>query len=81
MDLEKITLREYKSNDAKTVVSWLKDEYAFRQWCADRYENFPITANDINALYSNGSVMPFTFCFGNEVVGAFHNSLSEQKPW
>ena len=71
LDLEKITLREYKSNDAKTVVSWLKDEYAFRQWCADRYENFPITADDMNALYSNGDVLPFAFCIGNEVAGHF----------
>lgn len=71
LDSEKITLREYESNDAKTIVTWLKDEYAFRQWCADRYGNFPITADDMNVLYEKGGVMPFTFFCGNEIAGHF----------
>lgn len=45
-------LRLYKNTDADIIVKWLKSEYAFRQWCADRYENYPITADDMNNYYS-----------------------------
>ena len=46
-----LRLRPYKECDAKTIVSWIKNEFSFRQWCADRYESYPITADDINAHY------------------------------
>ena len=44
-------LRPYKACDAKTVVSWIKDETAFRMWSADRFERYPITQEDLNAHY------------------------------
>lgn len=47
-----LELRLYKSTDAQIIVKWLKNEYAFRQWSADRYENYPITAEDMNKYYS-----------------------------
>ena len=50
-----LRLRPYKSCDAETIVSWIKDEYALRQWCADRYDHYPITASDINDQYNNHS--------------------------
>ena len=50
-----LRLRPYKSCDAEVIVSWIKDEYAFRQWCADRYDHFPITVSDINAQYNSYS--------------------------
>ena len=50
-----LRLRPYKSCDAETIVSWIKDEYAFRQWCADRYDHYPITASDINDQYNSHS--------------------------
>lgn len=46
-----LRLRPYKACDAKVIVSWIKDEVAFRKWCADRYESYPITAEDMNAHY------------------------------
>lgn len=46
-----LRLRPYKECDAKTIVSWIKNEFSFRQWCADRYERYPITADDMNAHY------------------------------
>ncbi|MEE0930011.1 MAG: GNAT family protein [Acutalibacteraceae bacterium] len=46
-----LRLREYKPCDAKTIVSWIKDEVTFRKWSSDRYESFPITADDINKKY------------------------------
>lgn len=46
-----IRLRPYKACDAQTITKWIKDEVTFRQWCADRYEKYPITADDMNAYY------------------------------
>ncbi len=44
-------LREYNASDAEVITTWIENEYAFRQWSADRYEKYPITANDINQYY------------------------------
>ncbi|MBE6900882.1 MAG: GNAT family N-acetyltransferase [Ruminococcaceae bacterium] len=46
-----LRLRPYKRCDAQHIASWIKSEYVFRQWCADRYESYPIRAEDINAHY------------------------------
>ena len=46
-----LRLRPYKPCDAKTIVTWIKDEVAFRKWCSDRFENYPITAEDMNEKY------------------------------
>ena len=46
-----LRLRPYKACDAKTIVSWIKDETAFRKWSADRFEQYPITEGDLNAHY------------------------------
>ncbi len=48
-------LRPYEKRDAKAIVKWLKSEYAFRQWSADRYESYPISADDMNRYYSQYS--------------------------
>lgn len=46
-----IKLRPYKPCDAQTIISWCKDEASFRKWTSDRYESFPITAEDMNRKY------------------------------
>ena len=46
-----LRLRPYKACDASVIVSWIGDETAFRKWCADRYESYPITAEDMNSHY------------------------------
>lgn len=46
-----LRLRPYKTCDAQTITKWLKSEYAFWQWSADRYEEYPITAEDMNLYY------------------------------
>ena len=46
-----LRLRPYKISDAKTILSWCKDEAAFRKWTSDRYEAFPITESDMNKKY------------------------------
>lgn len=48
-------LRKYNPCDAKVIVKWLKNEYAFRQWSADRYDKYPLTADDMNNYYSQYS--------------------------
>lgn len=48
-----LRLRPYKPCDAKTIAGWIKDEVSFRKWCSDRFEHFPITAEDINRKYIN----------------------------
>lgn len=48
-----LRLRPYKKCDAEHIVKWVKDEYSFRQWCADRYESYPISSQDINEHYED----------------------------
>lgn len=44
-------LRPYKPCDAKTVLSWCRDELDFRRWTSDRYDHYPVTAEDMNRKY------------------------------
>lgn len=46
-----LRLRPYKACDARVITKWFKDEYAFRQWSADRYEMYPVTPDDMNLYY------------------------------
>lgn len=46
-----LRLRPYKPCDAQTIVSWIKDETTFYRWSAGKYENYPITAEDMNDFY------------------------------
>ena len=46
-----LTLRTYQPSDAAVIASWLKSEYLMRQWCADRYEHYPVTPEDINIYH------------------------------
>lgn len=70
-----IRLRPYKSCDAQTITKWIKDEYAFRQWSADRYEKYPITADDMNLYYDkdrdNGRIWGMTAFDDTDIVGHF----------
>ncbi len=46
-----LRLRPYKACDAETIVSWIGDERSFRKWCADRFDRYPVTAEDLNRHY------------------------------
>ena len=46
-----LRLRPYRPGDAAAIVTWIRDEYAFRQWCADRFEHYPLTPDALNAHY------------------------------
>lgn len=64
-----LRLRPYKPCDAEFIVKWCRNEYAFRQWSADRYPKYPITAEDMNAYYNSESAWGLTAFDESGVVG------------
>lgn len=67
-----LVLRHYMDGDASVITQWLRNEYAFRQWSADRYESFPITAEDMSnyyAQYSNEDLCKLTAVDENGIIG------------
>lgn len=71
----KLSLRAYRDLDAEHIISWVKDEISFRKWCADRYDKYPITADDINKQYeelrNNNNFYPMAACDEHGIVGHF----------
>ena len=68
-----LTLRTYQPSDAAVIASWLKSEYLMRQWCADRYDRYPVTSEDMNTYYKrniNGQQSrALTMTDGDDIVG------------
>lgn len=68
-----LRLRPYKACDAQTIISWIGDEISFRKWCADRFDSYPITADDLNrhydAMADSDSFYEFTAFDETGVVG------------
>lgn len=68
-----LRLRPYKRCDGQAIVSWIKSEVAFRQWSADRYDHYPITAEDLNTQYDpcadQDTFFPMTAFDESGVVG------------
>lgn len=46
-----LRLRPYKKCDAEKIVKWIKDERTFHKWCADRFETYPLEAEQLNEYY------------------------------
>lgn len=46
-----LRLRHYKTCDADSIISWIKNEDALRKWSSDRFGDYPIAAEDINNKY------------------------------
>lgn len=81
-----LRLRPYKACDAQTIVSWIGDEISFRKWCADRFDSYPITAEDLNGHYDGfaytDSYYPMTAFDENGVAGhLIMRFLDEQKKY
>lgn len=82
-----LRLRPYKNCDAKTIVTWCRDEVSFRKWSSDRWESFPITADDMIKKYvdHNGDCMdadnfyPMTGFDDDGVVGHFIMRFTDEK--
>lgn len=67
-----LQLRPFRASDADVIVTWAKDEVAFRKWVADRYEKFPIGPADMVALYDSmdpDRFFPMTAFDATGVVG------------
>lgn len=50
-----IRLRQYKSCDAATIASWVKDEDIFLKWGGSRFGAFPISADIIDQKYRHNN--------------------------
>lgn len=83
----RLRLRPYKNCDAKTIVTWCKDEVSFRKWSADRWESFPITEADMDRKYMeyNGdcaekdNFYPMTAFDDSGVVGHLIMRFTDEK--
>ena len=68
-----LILRTYQPSDAAVITSWLKNEYLMRQWCADRYERYPVTPEDMNTYHErnfDGQLSrALTMTDGDDIVG------------
>lgn len=68
-----ISIRPYQSSDAALITSWLKSEYLMRQWCADRYERYPVTPEEMNTYHERNidgqHSRALTMTDGNDIVG------------
>ncbi len=68
-----LRLRPYKACDAQEIAAWIKSEYAFRMWSADRYDKYPITPDDMNAYYNkygnSGQIWGMTAFDESGIVG------------
>ncbi len=78
-----ICLRPYQASDAGVIVSWFRDEIAFRKWCGTKYETFPITAKDMNRHYVElsalGGFFPMTAVEGTQIVGHLILRCTDEK--
>ncbi len=75
-----LRLRPYKIRDAKTIVEWLGDERAFRQWCANRYDHYPINAEDMTAYYwASADIYPMTAMDDRGIVGHVALRYTDQE--
>lgn len=74
-----IRLRPYKRCDAKSIVSWCKDEKTFMLWGGDHFGAYPISENIMNQKYfeENGDCIekdnfyPVTAFDEDGIVGHF----------
>lgn len=75
-------LREFADSDAEKIVSWTGSERAFRLWCADRYEKYPISAADMTAMYDEcgrtGTFFPMT-AVEEDVIGHLILRYTDEK--
>lgn len=82
-----LRLRPYKISDAKSIVTWCKDEMTLRKWTSDRYESFPITEDDMNKKYmdDNGDCIepdnfyPMTAFDENGIAGHLIMRFTDEK--
>ena len=79
-----LELRPFEAHDAESVVTWFEDERAFHKWCANRFEHFPITAEELVEHYmQNGApdlLYPLTAFDEDGIAGQlFLRFLDDEK--
>lgn len=63
-----LRLRPYKESDARTILSWCKNEKDFYRWTAGILGEYPLTEEKFNGVTA---VMAFTAFDDNDIVGFF----------
>ena len=65
-------LRTYINEDAAVICKWIRTEEELYRWSADRFNKFPIIANDIEDNYlpqlESGRFFPLTAIDDNGIV-------------
>lgn len=81
-----LKLRPYQKEDAKEIVTWIKDERDFRKWSADVFLKYPIKAKDLQENYANAKksmsngFIPITAYNDSGIVGQlFIRFLDKEK--
>lgn len=65
-----LRLRPFEERDSKYILSWIKDEEAFRKWSADRYKTYPAKPEDMIKMYeSTDNFYPMTAYDESGVIG------------
>ena len=68
-----MNFRIYKEEDAKEILSWIRNEREFRLWSADRYKEYPALPSDINTNYlkckESSNFYPFTLEEDGKIIG------------
>lgn len=62
-------LRPFEISDAAIILSWCKDEQAFRLWSADRYEHFPAQPHEMLLQYEGSNMYPLTAYDDTGIIG------------
>ena len=75
-----MNLRIYKNDDAKEILSWIKDEREFRLWSADRYEDYPIKPEDITSNYVESAKSSHFYALTLEDKGKIIGHLILRNP-
>lgn len=68
-------VRPYRKDDAKTIVTWCKDEETFYKWTAGIMGEYPLTVQRLeeatNGRIDNDRYFPFAAVDDGRVVGFF----------
>ena len=69
-------LRDFKEDDAQIIAGWIRSEEELYKWSADRFNQYPLSGEDINENYAphlhTGRFIPLTAVDNNgDAIGHF----------
>lgn len=63
-ETDRLILRPWRKSDAEVICGWIRNEEELYKWSADRFNKYPLTAEDIEANYApqlaDGRFYPLT---------------------